>query len=127
MRQLQADAMGARLRQVHALNPELEAISLVSVEGVNMSSFLPNDVNNDANDERMSAMSAAMVGWGERIALELGRGSLDHLMIKGACGFVLMLSVNDEAVLTAVLNDEAKLGLLLLDLRRAAADLAEMI
>ncbi len=123
MRQLQADAVGARLRQVHALNPELEAIALVSVEGVNMSSFMPNDVN----DERMSAMSAAMVGWGERIALELGRGSLDHLMIKGACGFVLLLSVNDEAVLTAVLNDEAQLGLLLLDLRRAAADLAEMI
>lgn len=123
MEQLQADALLARLRQVHAMNPELEAIAVVSVEGVNMGSFMPNDIN----DERLSAMSAAMVGLGERIAMELGRGSLDHLMIKGDSGLVLMMSVNDEAVLTSVVNDEAKLGLLLLDMRRAASDLAKII
>ncbi len=123
MRQMQADAVGARLRQVHDLNPELEAIAVVSVEGVELASYLPNAIN----ARQLSAMSAAMVGLGERIALELGRGSLDHLMIKGDFGYVLMLSVNAEAVLTSVAKDEAKLGLLLLDLRRAAADLSDMI
>lgn len=123
MEQLQADAVRTRLRQVHAMNPELEAIAVISVEGVNMVTLMPTD----ANVASLSAMTAAMVGWGERIALELGRGNLDHLLIKGELGFVLMMSVNDEAVLTAVVNDEAKLGLLLLDMRRAAADLADMI
>ncbi|MCY4537801.1 MAG: roadblock/LC7 domain-containing protein [Chloroflexi bacterium] len=123
MEQLGADALLARLRQVHAMNPELEAIAVVSVEGVNMASFVPNDLN----DQRLSAMSAAMVGLGERIVMELGRGSLDHLMIKGDYGFVLMMSVNDDAVLTSVVTAEAKLGLLLLDMRRAASDLAKMI
>lgn len=123
MEQLRADAMLARLRQVHAMNPELEAIAVVSVEGVNIGSFLPNGIN----DERLSSMSAAMAGLGARIAMELGRGSLDHLMIKGESGFILMMSVNDEAVLTSVVNDEANLGLLLLDMRRAASDLATMI
>lgn len=123
MRQLPADAADEVLRQVHGLNPELEAIALVSLEGVLLAAFEAED----ANGKHIPGMSAAMVGWGERIATELGRGRLDHVMIKGQSGFVLMMSVNDEAVLTAVLNDDAKLGLLLLDLRRAASDLAKLL
>ena len=123
MDESQADALVARLREVHNMNPELEAIAVISVEGVGIASVMPQD----SMDEHLSAMSAAMVGLGERIAQELGRGNLDHLMIKGESGFVVLMSVNDEAVLTSVFSDEAKLGLLLLDMRRAVADLAKMM
>ncbi len=123
MDESQADALVARLREVHNMNPELEAIAVISVEGVGIASYMPQDLM----DEHLSAMSAAMVGLGERIARELGRGNLDHLMIKGESGFVVLMSVNEEAVLTSVFSDEAKLGLLLLDMRRAVSDLAKMM
>ena len=75
----------------------------------------------------MSAMSAAMLSLGERIASELGRGNLDQVYIRGDNGYVFLLAAGDEAVLTVLTRREAKLGLVMLDTRRCAADIATMI
>ena len=37
------------------------------------------------------------------------------------------MAVDDDAALTAVVSDEAKLGLVLLDMRQAAADLRQLL
>ena len=72
-------------------------------------------------------MSAAMLSLGERIASELGRGVLEQVYIKGQNGYVLLMSIGEEAVLTAMARKEAKLGLILLDMRRTAEDLIRLI
>ena len=72
-------------------------------------------------------MSAAMLALGERIAAELGRGSLDQVFIKGDNGLVLMTTVNDNAVLTVLAAEEANLGLAMLDMRRTAKALVELV
>jgi predicted regulator of Ras-like GTPase activity (Roadblock/LC7/MglB family) len=101
----------------------IEASAVVSVDGLTMASALPQGVEED----RVSAMSAAMLSLGERIATELGRGSLEQVYIKGAKGYVMLMAVGDEAVLTALAREEAKLGLIFLDMRRAAEDLAKLV
>jgi predicted regulator of Ras-like GTPase activity (Roadblock/LC7/MglB family) len=68
-----------------------------------------------------------MLSLGERIALELGRGELDQVYIKGERGNVILMSVGTEAVLTALTREQAKLGLIFLDMRRAADDLTKLI
>jgi predicted regulator of Ras-like GTPase activity (Roadblock/LC7/MglB family) len=78
-------------------------------------------------EDRVAAMSAAMLSLGERIATELGRGTLDQVYIKGAGGFVVLMSVGEEAVLTVLAREQAKLGLLFLDMRRATQDLATLL
>ncbi|MYD11368.1 MAG: hypothetical protein F4X02_15160 [Chloroflexi bacterium] len=78
-------------------------------------------------DELVSAMSAAMLALGERIARDLGRGALDQVFIKGDNGYVLMTAVNDKAVLTVLVGEEARLGLALLDMRRTAATLRDLV
>ena len=50
-------------------------------------------------------MSAAMLSLGERIASELGRGELDQVYVRGSGGYVILMSVGEEAVLT-ILADE---------------------
>ena len=72
-------------------------------------------------------MSAAMLGLGERITTELGRGSLEQVYIKGKKGYVVLLSVGEEAFLTVLAREHTKLGLILLDMRRAAEDLSKLI
>ena len=67
-----------------------------------------------------------MLALGERIADELGRGALDQVLIKGDNGLVLMMAVSDQAVLTVLAGEDAKLGLALLDMRRAADALREL-
>lgn len=112
-----------RLRELQASSPDIEASAVVSVDGLIIASALPRDVEED----RVSAMSAAMLSLGERIASELGRGTLEQVYIKGERGYVILISVGREAVLTALAGEQSKLGLVFLDMRRAAEDLARLI
>lgn len=115
--------MVERLRDLQASSPDIQASAVVSVDGLSIASALPQGVEED----RVSAMSAAMLSLGERIASELGRGLLDQVYIKGENGYVILMSVGEEAVLTAMARQQAKLGLILLDMRRAAEDLSRLI
>jgi predicted regulator of Ras-like GTPase activity (Roadblock/LC7/MglB family) len=111
------------LRDMQASSPDIEASAVVSVDGLTIASALPQGVEED----RVAAMSAAMLSLGERIASELGRGSLEQVYIKGSNGYVLLMSVADDAVLTALARENAKLGLLLLDMCRTADALSKLI
>lgn len=111
------------LRELQASSPDIEASAVVSVDGLTIASALPHGVEED----RVSAMSAAMLSLGERIASELGRGSLEQVYIKGETGFVLLMSIGDDAVLTALAREQAKLGLIFLDMRRAAEHLRGLL
>lgn len=118
-----AEQMVDRLRNMQVATPDIIASALVSVDGLTIASALPNDVEED----RVSAMSAAMHSLGERISQELGRGVLDEVYIRGQEGFVLLTAVGNEAVLTALAREEAKLGLIFLEMRRAAEDLEKLV
>ena len=111
------------LRDMQASSPDIEASAVVSVDGLTIASALPQGVEED----RVAAMSAAMLSLGERIASELGRGSLEQVYIKGSNGYVFLMSIADDAVLTALARENAKLGLLLLDMCRAADALSKLI
>jgi predicted regulator of Ras-like GTPase activity (Roadblock/LC7/MglB family) len=111
------------LRAMQASAPDIEASALVSVDGLIMASALPAEVEED----RVSAMSAAMLSLGERIAEELNRGNLNQVYIKGSEGFIVLTSVGSEAVLTALARQNSKLGLIFLEMRRAAQDLLQLI
>lgn len=117
------ELMVDRLRDLQASSPDVEAAAVVSVDGLTMASALPREVEED----RVSAMSAAMLSLGERIAGELGRGVLDQVYIKGENGYVLLMAVGEEAVLTVLARADAKLGLLFLDMRRATDDLEKIV
>ncbi|HNT22890.1 MAG TPA: roadblock/LC7 domain-containing protein [Anaerolineales bacterium] len=123
MTRSRTDQMVARLRDMQAASPDIEASAVVSVDGLIMASALPGDVEED----RVSAMSAAMLSLGERISMELGRGSLEQVYIKGGNGYVILTAVGGEAVLTALAREQAKLGLIFLEMRRAAEDLARVV
>ncbi|OQY83034.1 MAG: hypothetical protein B6D41_17560 [Chloroflexi bacterium UTCFX4] len=112
-----------RLRNMRSSSPDIEASAVVSVDGLTIASDLPATTEED----RVSAMSAAMLSLGERIASELGRGGLDQVYVRGDNGYVLLNAVGEEAVLTVLARRDAKLGLVFLDTKRAAADLAAMV
>ncbi len=117
------ELMVNRLRDMQAASPDIEASAVVSVDGLIMASALPAEVEED----RVSAMSAAMLSLGERIASELGRGVLEQVYIRGGKGYVILTAVGEEAVLTALAREQAKLGLIFLEMRRAAEDLTRLV
>lgn len=123
MSEFRSDLMIQRLRAMQASAPEIEASAVVSVDGLIMASALPTD----AEEDRVSAMSAAMLSLGERISNELGRGNLEQVYIRGNSGSILLTSVGKEAVITAIVRPEAKLGLIFLEMRRASEDLIKLV
>lgn len=112
-----------RLRELQSSSPDVEAAAVVSVDGLTIASVMPRGVE----DDRVSAMSAAMLSLGERIANELGRGILDQVYIRGENGYVILMAVGEEAVLTVLARTDARLGLLFLDMRRATDDLRTLV
>jgi len=123
MNSSRTELMVDRLKAMQAASPDIEASAIVSIDGLIMASALPVEVEED----RVSAMSAAMLSLGERIAIELGRGILDQVYIRGDNGYVILTSVGEEAVLTALARGHAKLGLVFLEMRRAAEELIQWI
>jgi len=115
--------MVERLRSMQAAAPDIEASAVVSVDGLIMASALQRGVEED----RVSAMSAAMLSLGERISGELGRGTLEQVYIKGGSGAILLTSIGSEAVLTALARQDAKLGMIFLEMRRAAEDISKLV
>lgn len=117
------EMMVDRLRDLQAGTPDIEASAVVSVDGLIMASSLPSGVDED----RISAMSAAMLSLGDRIASELSRGKLERVYISGDAGIIVLMAVGEEAVLTVLARSTAKLGLIFLDARRAAEDLESLL
>ncbi len=101
----------------------IESSAIVSVDGLIIASALPEG----AEEDRVSAMSAAMLSLGERIAMELGRGVLEQVYVRGDRGYVILMSVGEEAVLTALARPQAKIGLIFLEMRRAVETLSSLI
>ncbi len=118
-----SERMVQRLRDLRGILPDVQASAVVSTDGLIVASDLPNGVE----DDRVSAMSAAMLSLGDRIAAELGRGLLDQVYIHGKEGYVVLMSAGEDAVLTVLARKEAKLGLILYDVRKAATDVQRLI
>jgi uncharacterized protein len=111
------------LKDLEAGTPDIEASAIVSVDGLIMASALPQDVEED----RVAAMSAAMLSLGERTAQELNRGKLDQVFIRGVDGYVLLMNAGEDAVLTTLVRKDAKLGIIFLDMKRAVEDLTKLV
>lgn len=123
MEQIRVQLLINRLRVLQRQSPDIEASAVVSIDGLIIASALPEGVSPD----RVSAMSAAMLSLGEGFCRELSRGTLEQVHIKGSKGYVILLAAGEKAVLTVLANSQSKLGLIVLELRRTAADLEQIM
>ncbi len=117
------ERLAAALDGLMEENPDIQAAALVSLDGFTMASALPDGMQED----RVGAMSAAILGLGERAAAELGRGRLSQVFIEGDEGYVVLIAAGDRAVLTCLAGTEAKLGLVLYDMRSSSDSIAEIL
>jgi uncharacterized protein len=112
-----------RMQALQLSSPDILATAVVSIDGLIIASNLLPEMSED----RVSAMSAAMLSLGEQISKEMGRGGLEQVHIRGDNGYVVLISVGEKAVLTALVNHQAKLGMIFLDMRHAADDLLAIL
>jgi predicted regulator of Ras-like GTPase activity (Roadblock/LC7/MglB family) len=111
------------LRDLLHQTPGVEAAAVVSFDGLPMASALPAGMDED----RVAAMSAALLSLAERAAQGLGRGDLSQVYIEGEHGTVFLVSAQDEGVLIAVTSAGAKVGMMLYEVKLAANRVGEVL
>lgn len=102
--------------------PGIQGAALVSLDGLMISAALP-----ESEQERVAAISAAMLSLGEKATRELDRGNLMEIYVKGDKGYTLMTSVGDSALLLVLAKADSQLGLIFVDMQRMAESLADVL
>ena len=111
------------LEDLNGSSADVEASALISNDGLVIASALPAGID----DDRVGAMSAALLSLGDRAGRELARGSIERVLVHGEKGYVIMSASGTEAVLTVLAKPNTKLGLVFLDIKRAAEALSKLI
>ncbi len=111
------------LRKMKQENPDLEALAVVSLDGLPISSLLPEG----AEEDRIAALSATILSLGERASEELKKGKLEQTYVKGADGYILVTGIKDLAALLVVTDKSAKLGMVMLSIKKGITEIEEIL
>ena len=111
------------LHQLVSGTSDIEGAALVTTDGLPLVSALPGHMD----EERVSAMSAAMLSLSERIGHELIRGGINQIAIDGAEGTCMLTSCGEDAVLLVLANRMVKKGILNLEVKRVLGDLRQLL
>lgn len=120
---MRSDLLNSILSDLNGSSADIEASAIISTDGLMMAAMLPSTMDED----RVGAMGAAMLSLGDRTGQELSRGSLEQILIKGDHGYVIMTHAGKEAVIAVLTKSEARLGLIFLDVKRAAEAISKVL
>jgi predicted regulator of Ras-like GTPase activity (Roadblock/LC7/MglB family) len=109
------------------------AAVIVSVEGFVIASYPPGDESfledDAATSSQVAAMASIMVALAERTLsrLRLSDGEIDRLFVEGKRGSLIVLPVSSEAAIAVLLEKEAKIGVALCAVPRAAQQVRHIL
>ena len=111
------------LRDLEVNVDAIEAAAIVSIEGLPIAARLQPGIE----ETILSAMTAAMLSLGERVAQEMHRGSLERIFVEGKDGYIISCSAGQNAVLTVSARKDAKIGLVFLEMGKTAEKVSEVL
>ena len=104
-------------------NSGADGAILISPDGLAISSVFRGSYDED----RVAAMGAAILSLGERVNSELQKGGLEQLYVKGSEGYILFTGIGSSAVLGVTTSGDVKLGLILMEVKRAIDSFKEVL
>lgn len=103
--------------------PDIKSAGIVSVEGLPIASI----TNNGINETKIAAMTAAHLSLAERSIMEMKNGEFDQLWIEGSDGQMVILKAGENAVLMVSATNNVRVGLIILDCKRACKKIADLL
>ncbi len=104
----------------------VQASALITPEGLPIVSKL-NGKYSTTSDVIIGAMSAALLSVGERAVNELKRGTLQHVLLAGEQGYLILTSIEEKAIFLALTTKKANLGFILLSMKKLGEEILEHI
>ncbi|MFX1474114.1 MAG: roadblock/LC7 domain-containing protein [Promethearchaeota archaeon] len=84
----------------------LEALAVVTREGIRLACAVSGDVDSDI----FSAATATLVSVGEENLRQLGQGILSEIILRGSKGFTIIMKGSEETLLVGASRDQIRLG-----------------
>jgi uncharacterized protein len=103
--------------------PHVQGAVLATHDGLSLASTLPAELE----ESRAAAMAAAVMTIGSSIGDELQRGAMQHIMLSGTQGYSILTLCGSEALFLVLASPEVKQGILLLEIRRMVAAIAQLL
>ena len=118
-----AELLNKELKTLQSGSPDVEAVALISEDGLVVASALPQDLD----EIRVGGMSATLLSLGTRSSAELRRGNVEEIIVRGEQGYTVMLKAGQGTLLLVVANENAKLGLIFFDMRQSIEKLVKIL
>jgi predicted regulator of Ras-like GTPase activity (Roadblock/LC7/MglB family) len=111
------------LREAEQSVDGIQGVAVVSTDGLPMASA----VETKMDEAELAALASSMLSIGSTAMDNLKKGELDSIYVKCDRGYILLRYSGPLAVVLFITEENARLGPLLLELKRTAARLEEML
>src|SRR5512139_1169911 len=118
------------LRRLHKSVDGVHGTVVVSIEGFVVAACSGEGrsrTSNPVDSPQIAAMAAAIIALGERVLGRLARGEIDRILLDGTEGGIVVVHAGPEAALAAMVSKDAKLGLVMYELRRSAREIYKVL
>ncbi len=101
----------------------IQGVAVVSTDGLPMASAVEAKIG----EAELAALASSMLSIGSTAMTNLKKGELDSLYVKCDKGYILLRYSGPLAVVLFITEENARLGPLLLELKRTAKRLEDML
>jgi len=102
---------------------DIEGAAVITRDGLLIASDLSEGIDGDT----FAAMSATMTGAAETAVQELKKSSPDRVIVESKNAKLITTGAGEQAILACIVNPNAKLGLILIDMKKAADDIKKEV
>ncbi|NLI99015.1 hypothetical protein GX441_10210 [bacterium] len=118
-----AEKIQNMLNDIRRIDPDIEGTAVATNEGLVIASSL----NENLDEERLSAVCAAVNEAIRRTAEELDKGRPTEVLIHAPLGYIFIMQASSASLLVAVTRPTANVGLILLDMRKIAREVTPIL
>jgi len=111
------------LRKLNSSSTNIEASAVITRDGLTLASVFDENVCPD----RLGAMCASMLSLAAKTANELARGRLEQVLIEGKNGYLLIVHIGENAVLSVISRPSSNLGMVFIEAKKTAAELSTVM
>ncbi len=102
---------------------DVEASAVVSRDGL----LMAGDISSNIRAETFAAMSATMLGAAETAISELNKGVPNRVIVETSQGKIVATGAGPKALLVMMVRADAGLGLVLVEMDKAAGKIKEVL
>ena len=102
---------------------QIKAVGIVSKEGLLITALMPPEMN----ERIVAALCSTIMASAETASTQMGTGEVSDIHVKTAQGTILLQPAGEKAILIALADSGAQLGLIMMEIETRAKQVQEIL